>query len=67
MNSVSLRGLTFADLVMSTAERIMWGAWGLLSFIALIIYLRWVGTRDEDQQKSSEMPKESNANQERVD
>jgi hypothetical protein len=24
-----------------TAERIAWGAWGLLSFIAIILYLRW--------------------------
>jgi hypothetical protein len=35
---------------MSTAERIIWGAWGLLSFIFLIVYLRWVGPRD-DQKK----------------
>jgi hypothetical protein len=33
---------------MSTAESIAWGAWGLLSFIFLIVYLRWLGTRDED-------------------
>jgi len=32
---------------MSTAERI---AWGLLSFIALIVWLRWEGT-PEDQNK----------------
>jgi hypothetical protein len=41
---------------MSTAERIAWGALGLLSFIFLIVYLRWVGTRDEDQKKD-ELPK----------
>jgi hypothetical protein len=35
---------------MSTAERIAWGAWGLLSFIVLIIWLRWEGPW-EDQKK----------------
>jgi hypothetical protein len=38
----------FQDL--NTAERI---AWGLLSFIALIVYLRWEGSR-EDQKMSKE-------------
>jgi hypothetical protein len=33
---------------MSTAERIAWGALGLLSFIMLIVYLRYEGT-PEDQ------------------
>jgi hypothetical protein len=32
------------------AERISWGAWGVLSFIFLIVYLRWMGTA-EDQKK----------------
>jgi hypothetical protein len=36
----------FADL--NTTERI---AWGLLSFIALIVYLRWEGT-PEDRKKN---------------
>ena len=35
---------------MSTAETIAWGVWGLLSFIALIVYLRWEGPL-EDQKK----------------
>jgi hypothetical protein len=41
---------------MNTAERI---AWGLLSFIALIVLLRWLGT-PEDQQKlrPPQVPKE---------
>ena len=33
---------------MSTAEKIAWGAWGVLSFTALIAWLRWEGT-PEDQ------------------
>ncbi len=36
------------DLV--TAERLIWGAWGLVSFIMLIVYLRWKGPL-EDQGK----------------
>jgi hypothetical protein len=40
---------------MSTAERIIWGAWGLLSFIALIVWLRWMGTWED--QKKDEPPK----------
>ena len=55
------------ELSPEAAERIIWGAWGLLSFIALIVYLRWVGSRDEDQRKPSEMPQEGNANQEEAD
>jgi hypothetical protein len=35
------------ELFLNTTERI---AWGLLSFIALIVYLRWAGT-PEDQKK----------------
>jgi hypothetical protein len=43
---------------MSLAERIAWGAWELLSFIMLIVFLRWVGP-PEDQKKVSppEVPK----------
>jgi hypothetical protein len=48
---------------MSTAERIIWGAWGLLSLILLIVWLRWMGTPED--QKKDEPP--GNANQERVD
>jgi hypothetical protein len=38
---------------MSTEEWIARGAWGLLSFIFLIVYLRWVGTSDEDQSRKN--------------
>ena len=43
---------------MNTAERIAWGVWGLLSFIALIAWLRWEGPL-EDQKKNEppEVPK----------
>jgi hypothetical protein len=43
----------FVDL--NTAERIVWG---LLSFIALIVYLRWAGPPDD--QKKDEPPHEPN-------
>jgi hypothetical protein len=33
-----------------TAERIAWGAWGVLSFITLIAWCRWRGT-PQDQEK----------------
>ena len=36
---------------MSTEEWIAEGALGLLSFITLIVFLRWLGPTDEDQQK----------------
>jgi hypothetical protein len=44
---------------MSTVEKIAWGALGLLSFIVLIVWLRWEGT-PEDQRKLTppEEPKE---------
>jgi len=35
---------------MSTVEKFAWGAWGLLSFIVLIAWLRWEGPW-EDQKK----------------
>ena len=38
-----------------TAERIAWDAWGVLSFIALIVWLRWEGTW-EDQKKDEPPP-----------
>jgi hypothetical protein len=41
---------------MSTAERIMWGSLGVLSFIALIVWLRWEGPRED--QKKDEPPDE---------
>jgi hypothetical protein len=34
---------------MSTAERIVWGVYGLMSFIGLIVYLRWMGTTDDQE------------------
>jgi hypothetical protein len=40
---------------MSPAERIIWGAWGLVSFIALIVWLRWMGTPEDH--KKDEAPK----------
>jgi len=33
-------------------EKIAWGVWGLVSFILLIAYLRWVGPV-EDQEKEA--------------
>jgi hypothetical protein len=43
----------FSDL--STAERI---ALGLLSFVALIVYLRWEGPpQDQDKYEPPEVPK----------
>jgi hypothetical protein len=46
------------ELPPEDAERIIWGAWGLLSFIALIVYLRWAGT--PENQKKDEPPKVPN-------
>jgi hypothetical protein len=34
---------------MSTAERIAWGALGLLSFITLIAWLRWEGSPEGER------------------
>jgi hypothetical protein len=43
---------------MSTGERIIWGASGLLSFIFLIVYLRWVGApEDQGKVRPPEEPK----------
>ena len=42
---------------MDTAARIALGAPGLLSFIALIVWLRWAGTAED--QKKDEPPKVS--------
>jgi hypothetical protein len=43
---------------MSLAERIAWGVWGLLSFIVLIVWLRWEGTpEDERKVRPPEVPK----------
>ena len=45
----------FADL--STTERI---AWGLLSFIGFIFYLRWEGPwKDQQKDELQEEPKDS--------
>ena len=44
---------------MSTAQRITWGAWGLLRFIALIVWLRWEGTPEDQREVTPpEVPKE---------
>jgi hypothetical protein len=44
---------------MSGAERIAWGAWGLLSFIALIVWLRWEGPLEDQREVTPpEVPKE---------
>jgi hypothetical protein len=43
---------------MGTVERIIWDAWGLLSFIFLIVYLRWVGTpHDQKTEEPQKVPK----------
>ena len=47
---------------MSAAERIAWGSLGLLSFIVLLIWLRWLGPR-EDQKKDE--PPEARKERER--
>ena len=42
---------------MSTADRIV-GVWGLLSFIALIVWLRWEGTPEDHREVTApEVPK----------
>ena len=38
------------------AERFAWGALGLLSFIVLIVWLRWKGPWED--QKKDELPEE---------
>ncbi len=43
---------------LNSTERITWRAWGLVSFIMLIAYLRWVGPREE--QKKARPPKVPN-------
>ena len=41
-----------------TAERTAWGFWGVLSFIALIVWLRWVGTPEDQREVTPpEVPK----------
>ena len=41
-----------------TAERIAWGACWVLSFIALIVWLRWVGTPEDQREVTPpEVPK----------
>jgi hypothetical protein len=44
------------ELSAEAIETIAWSAWGLLSFILLIVYLRWVGTPED--QKKDEPPEE---------
>jgi hypothetical protein len=46
------------ELSPEAAERIAWSAWGLLSFIALIVWLRWEGTpEDQNKDEPPRMPK----------
>jgi hypothetical protein len=41
-----------------TAERIAWGAWGVLSFIALIVWCRWAPPlQDQREVTPPEVPK----------
>jgi hypothetical protein len=41
-----------------TAERIAWGIWGVLSFIALIAWCRWRGTpQDQEKDELAQVPK----------
>jgi hypothetical protein len=40
------------ELPFEVMERIIWGAWGLLSFIVLIIWLRWMGTWEREKKIS---------------
>jgi hypothetical protein len=48
----------FAGIDLSTVERIARGALGLLSFIVLIIWLRWEGPRDDQKKDDApEVPK----------
>jgi hypothetical protein len=40
------------------AKSLLWGAWGMISFIILIVYLRWVGPlEDQGKETPREMPK----------
>jgi len=47
-----------------TAERLAWGAWGVLCFIALILYLRWhvdhSSARDEPIAKPPDLSRTPN-------
>ena len=48
---------------MSTEEWIAWGALGLLSFIVLIIWLRWEGPREDRKEATPpEEPKDQAEN-----
>ena len=41
-------------------EKIAWGAWGLVSCILLIVYLRWAGpVEDQEKDELHEEPKDS--------
>ena len=41
-----------------TAGRLAWGAWGVLSFIALIVWCRWEGTPEDQREVTPpELPK----------
>jgi hypothetical protein len=55
----------FAGMDLSTAERIAWGALGLLSFIVLIVWLRWEGPWED--QKKDEPPKVPKGNERKAE
>jgi hypothetical protein len=44
---------------MSAEEWIARGALGLLTFITLIVFLRWLGPTDEDQQEPTPSKRQS--------
>ena len=50
------------EMGLDTPERIIWGAWGLLSFVFLIVYLRWEGPREDELMRP---PEASNHQQQR--
>ncbi len=50
----------FEDL--NSTERITWGAWGPVSFIMLIVYLRWVGPREEQKLRPPKVPNRQTEN-----
>jgi hypothetical protein len=55
----------FAGMDLSTAERIAWGALGLLSFILLFVWLRWEGPWED--QKKDEPPKVPKGNERKAE
>jgi hypothetical protein len=51
-----------------SAERIAWGTWGVLSFIALIVWYRWRGTPEDQREVTPpELPKRKERQNETVE